>query len=220
LSEFNFEDYKRISLPPLDSLFENAKNSPIYELSNIKEQIEINNLRKEKKAWLNYFSIRGTYQYGMFGNESTYSDLYTPIYFNYSTVAQNSYSIGAGISIPLDHLFDLKGRIKRQKMIIQSTIIEKEIKFEEIKKEIIILYSNTLFQIQVLKLKSESLSMTNTQYSIAEKDFTNGLIDFNLLTQEKQKLNNSIEQFENTKAELTKNLLILESISNTSILSK
>ncbi|MFY1612188.1 TolC family protein [Macellibacteroides fermentans] len=219
-SEFNLEDYKKISLPPLDSLFENAKNSPIFELSNIKEQIEIHNLRKEKKAWLNYFSIRGSYQYGMFGNESTYSDIYTPIYFNYSTAAQNSYSVGAGISIPLDHLFDLRGRVKRQKLLVKSASIEKDIRFDEIKKEIIILYSNTLFQLQVLKLKSESLLMTQTQYSISEKDFTNGLIDYNILTQEKQKLNNSIEQFENTKAELMKNLLLLESISNTSILSK
>lgn len=220
LSQFSALDYKKISLPSLDILFENAKDNSAYELAEVKEQIQINNLNKEKKAWLNYFSLRGSYQYGMFGNESTYTDIYTPVYFNYSTAAQNSYSIGAGISIPLDHLFDLKGRVKRQKLLVKSASLEKDIRFDEIKKEIIILYSNTLFQLQVLKLKSESLLMTQTQYSISEKDFTNGLIDYNILTQEKQKLNNSIEQFENTKAELMKNLLLLESISNTSILSK
>ncbi len=220
LSQFNLEDYKKISLPPLDILFENAKKNQTYELAEAKEQIEINNLRKERSAWLSYLSIRGSYQYGMFGNESTYTDVYTPVYFNYSTAAQNSYSIGAGISIPLDHLFDLKGRLKRQKLLIKSASIEKEIKFEEIKKEIIIQYSNASSKINVLKIKSENLVLTNAQYAIAEKDFTNGLIDFGDLSKVKQEQTSSLEQYENTKAELIRSLLILETITKTPILNR
>ena len=220
LSQFSLVDYKKISLPPLDILFENAKNNPMYKLAEVKEQIEINNLHKERKAWLNYLSIRGSYQYGMFGNESTYTDVYTPVYFNYSTAAQNSYSVGAGISIPLDHLFDLKGRTKRQKMLVQSASLEKELKFEELKKEIIVLFSNALSQLNVLKLRSESLVITSAQYEIAEKNFANGTIDSGELSLEKQRQTTSLELYENTKAELTKNLLILETITQTPILNK
>ncbi len=220
LSEFNIDDYKKISLPPLDILYENAKNNPVYELAEVKEQIEISNLRKEKKAWLNYFSLRGSYQYGMFGNESTYTDVYTPVYFNYSTAAQNSYSVGAGISIPLDHLFDLKGRSNRQKMLVKSAALEKEQKFEEIKKDIIILYSNAQSQLNVLKLRSENLVITNAHYEIAEKNFANGTIDSGELSVEKQRQTVSLEQYENTKAELTKSLLILESTTRTPILKR
>ena len=218
--KINIGDYNKITLPPLNVLFENAKNNPVYELAEVKEQIEISNLRKEKKAWLNYFSLRGSYQYGMFGNESTYTDVYTPVYFNYSTAAQNSYSVGAGISIPLDHLFDLKGRSNRQKMLVKSAALEKEQKFEEIKKEIIVLYSNALSQLNVLKLRSESLVITSAQYEIAEKNFANGSIDSGELSVEKQRQTVSLEQYENTKAELTKNLLILETITQTPILNR
>lgn len=220
LSEFDIDDYNKISLPPLDILFENARNNPIYELAEAKEQIEIINLQKEKKAWLNYLSIRGSYQYGMFGNESTYTDVYTPVFFNYSTAAQNSYSVGAGISIPLDHLFDLRGRTKRQKLMVKSAALEKEQKFEEIKKEIIIMYSNALSQLNVLKLRSESLVITSAHYEIAEKNFANGTIDSGELSVEKQRQTVSLEQYENTKAELTKCLLILETITRTPILNR
>ncbi len=220
ISGLNINDLKKISLPSLDVLFENARNNPNYELADVKEQIEINNFRKEKKAWLSYLSLRGSYQYGMFGNESTYTDVYTPVYYNYSTAAQNSYSLGAGVSIPLDHLFDLKGRSKRQKMLVKSANLEKEIKFEELKKEIIILYTNALSQINILKLRSESLVITSAQYEIAEKNFANGTIDSGELSQEKQRQTISFEQYENTKAELTKNLLILETISQTPILNR
>lgn len=220
LSHFSALDYKKISLPSLDILFENAKDNSAYELAEVKEQIQINNLNKEKKAWLNYFSLRGSYQYGMFGNESTYTDIYTPVYFNYSTAAQNSYSIGAGISIPLDHLFDLKGRVKRQKLLVKSASLEKDIRFDEIKKEIIIQYSNALSKINLLKLKSENLVITNAQYAIAEKDFTNGIIEFSNLSKVKQEQTSSLEQYESTKAELINSLLILEIITKTPILNR
>ena len=70
-------DYTKITLPPLDSLFENAKGGPTYKLSQVKEQIERKLLAKEKRAFLGFFSLRGSYQYGMFGNEGTYTDVAT-----------------------------------------------------------------------------------------------------------------------------------------------
>lgn len=213
-------DYKKISLPPLDVLFQNARKNPIYELAEVNEQIENSNLRKIKKSWLSYLSIRGSYQYGMLGNESTYSDVNTPVFYNYSTAAQNSYSIGTVISIPIDHLFDSRERLKRQKLLVKSASLEKELKYEEIKKEIISLYSNVLFQLNALKLRAESLVITNAHYAIVEKDFANGIIDSSVLAEEKQRQRSSFEQYENTKTELTKNLLFLESITQTSILNQ
>ncbi len=220
LHEFSIDDYKKINIPSLDILFENAKENPVYELAKIKEQVELINLHREKKAWLSYFSIRGSYQYGMFGNESTYTDVYTPVFYNYSTAAQNSFSIGVGVSIPLDHLFDLKGRTKKQKLLIKSAAIEREIKYEEMKKEIINLYTNILSQLNVLKLNSENVSISNAQYAIAEKDFTNGVINFGDLSQEKQRQTNTLQQYETTKSEFTKSLLILELITNTPIINQ
>ena len=70
-SQLNDEDYSKIDLPPLSVLFENAKNNPIYELADAKTAIERKLLQKEKWAFLGFFSLRGSYQYGMFGNEST-----------------------------------------------------------------------------------------------------------------------------------------------------
>lgn len=64
------EEFSKITLPSLDLLFENAKNAPTYELAQVQEQIERKLLSKEKRAYLGFFSLRGSYQYGMFGNEA------------------------------------------------------------------------------------------------------------------------------------------------------
>lgn len=119
-SQLNDEDYSKIDLPPLSVLFENAKNNPIYELADAKTAIERKLLQKEKWAFLGFFSLRGSYQYGMFGNESTYTDVAIAPYLTYSTQAQNGYTLGAGVSIPLNDLFDLKGRVSRQRLTLKA----------------------------------------------------------------------------------------------------
>lgn len=73
----------------------------------------------------------------MFGNESTYTDVAIAPYLTYSTQAQNGYTLGAGVSIPLNDLFDLKGRVSRQRLTLKSAQLEQEIKYDEIKKTLL-----------------------------------------------------------------------------------
>ena len=126
-SKLQPSDYSSITLPPLDLLFENAKSAPTYELASVKEQIERKLLAKEKRAFLGFFSLRGSYQYGMFGNESTYTDVAIAPYLTYATQAQNGYTVGAGVNIPLDGLFDLTARVKRQKLNVRTAQLERDI---------------------------------------------------------------------------------------------
>lgn len=219
-SKLTTTDYKDLVLPPLDLLFENAKNGPIYQLAQVKEQIEHKMLAKEKRAFLGFFSLRGSYQYGMFGNESTYTDVAISPYLTYTTQAQNGYTVGGGVNIPLDDLFDLKARVKRQKLNIKSAALEKEIKYEEIKREIIEMYTTANSQLSVLKLRAEALELATLQYEIAEKNFANSSIDTGDLSVEKQRQSSAMEAYEKSKFELTKSLMILEVITRTSILRK
>lgn len=220
ISQLNDDDYKKIVLPPLSVLFENAKNSPIYEMADVKATIERKLLRKEKWAFLGFFSLRGSYQYGMFGNESTYTDVALAPYLTYSTQAQNGYTVGAGVSIPLDDLFDLKGRVNRQRLSLRSAELEREVKYDEIKKNIIEMYAMATSQIKVLQMRSESLVLANVQYEISEKNFANGTIESSDLAVDKERQSTAREAYENSKFELTKSLMILEVISRTPIIRK
>ncbi|MFR4303627.1 MAG: TolC family protein [Bacteroides thetaiotaomicron] len=218
-SKLQPNDYSSITLPPLDLLFENAKSAPTYELATVKEQIERKLLAKEKKAFLSFFSLRGSYQYGMFGNESTFTDVAIAPYLTYSTQAQKGYTVGAGVNIPLDGLFDLTARVKRQKLNVRTAQLERDVKFEEMKKEIIEMYATATAQLSILKLSAEALILSNVQYNIAEKNFSNGTIDSGELSAEKSRQSVAKEKFEKSKFELTKSLMILEVITRTSILN-
>lgn len=219
-SRLGEDDYTKIELPPLSVLFENARNNPIYEMADVKTVIERKMLAKEKRAFLGFFSLRGSYQYGMFGNEATYTDVAIAPYLTYSTQAQNGYTIGAGINIPLNDLFDLKGRISRQRLSVKSAELEREIKYDEIKKTIIEMYAMATSQIKVLRMRGESLILASVQYEISEKNFANGTIESTELATDKERQSQAQEAYEKSKYELTKSLMILEMISRTPIIRK
>lgn len=214
------DELSNITLPSLATLFENAKSNPTYELADVKAAIERKLLAKEKRAFLGFFSLRGSYQYGMFGNEATYTDVAIAPYLTYSTQAQNGYTLGAGVNIPLDQLFDLKSRISRQKLTLRTAELEREVKYDEIKKNIIEMYATITSQLKVLQMRSENLVLANVQYDISEKKFANGNIESTDLAVDKERQSQAREAYEKSKFELTRSLMILEVISRTSIIRK
>lgn len=218
--DMEMEEYSSLTLPPIDLLFENAKDAPTYQMAVVAEDVERLLLRKEKRAWLNFFSIRGSFQYGMFGNDVTYSDVSTPIVNSYNTAAQTSYSVGAGISIPLGDLFDLGGRVKRQRLHLRNAQLFKQQTFESIKQEIVQLYATAKAQLNILKLRAESVELANIQYKIVEKNFANGVASSDDLATQKENQSMTIQRFEDSKFELNKSLLILEIVSNTIIIRR
>ena len=82
------------------------------------------------------------------------------------------------------------------------------------------MYTTATSQLSVLKLRAEALELASLQYEIAEKNFTNSVIDSGELSVEKQRQSVAMEAFEKSKFELTRSLMILEVITRTPILKK
>ncbi len=220
IDSIGVNDYFNLTLPPLHVLFENAKSAPTYELALVEEEIERRMLRKERRAFLGFFSIRGSWQYGKYANDMSYSDVSTPIIYTYNSAAQSSYSVGAAINIKLDELFDLSGRVKRQKLRVRAAELMKEKEYEIVKKEIAQLYATVIAQLNILKLRAESTNLATVQYSIMEKNFTNGTATSGELASQKEDQSMAIQRYEDSRFELNKSLLVLEVITNTPIIRK
>lgn len=214
------EDYINIKLPPLDSLFENAKKNPLIQIHDTKKEEELGLLSKEKKSWLKYFSIGSSYHYGIQAYTSGFSDSATPIYYQYNNNATSYYNVGGAISIPLDDLFDRKRRIKNQKLLIKESEYTKEQKFDELKQEIIELYTLVLSNLSILKLKAEYMALAKAQYQVAENEFINGKLEANSLSERKKIQLDATSDYENTRAILNNSLLKLEVLARTPIINK
>jgi hypothetical protein len=101
------QDLLSVQLPPLDTLFEGAKKSSMVEFYKLRMEGQELALKTERRRWLEYFTLYGTYQYGVIGINS-----YTNLGANFAVVYQNSggeqlwYNVGGSLTIPLDMVFD------------------------------------------------------------------------------------------------------------------
>ena len=213
-------DYLNLRLPPLDVLFENAKNSAPVEMYKAKMEEQASLLKTERRSWLKYFRFSSSYQWGLIGINSAFSDTNTPLFYQYSGARQNWYNIGASMIIPFDDFFDRSNRITRQKLATKATQMEMEKWHDEQKLKIIEMYTKAVKELSVLRLKAESLSFANTQFELAQQDFLNGNMQAGDLGQVKTMQMNALESYEQTKAELNKALLQLEVLSKTKILNR
>ena len=214
------DDYLNLQLPPLEVLFENAKNSAAVDLYKVKMEEEASALKTEKRSWLKYFRFNSTFQLGLMGINTSFSDIDTPLFYQYSGARQNWYNVGVSLSIPFDDFFDRRNRITRQKLKTQATRVEMEKWHDEQKLKIIEMYTKAVKELSVLKLKAESLSFANAQFELAQQDFLNGNIEVGNLGQIKSMQMNALESYEQTRSELNRALLQLEILSKTKILNR
>ena len=214
------DDYLNLQLPPLEVLFENAKNSAAVDFYKVKMEEEASALKTEKRSWLKYFRFNSTYQWGLMGINTSFSDIDTPLFYQYSGARQNWYNVGVSLSIPFDDFFDRRNRITRQKLKTKATEVEMEKWHDEQKIRIIEMYTKAVKELSVLRLKAESLSFANAQFELAQQDFLNGNIQAGDLGQIKSMQMNSLESYEQTRSELNLALLQLEVLSKTRILNR
>lgn len=220
ITELTAKDYIDFNLPPLALLFENAKASPILGYYEKKKEAEESLMKTERKKWLNYVKIIGGYQYGVIGNNSTFSDTNTPLFYQYSDNKQNWYNIGVSLSIPLDDLFDRKNRVKKQRLEMQATEFEKEKWYDEQKLRIVEAYTLAIKELALLKIKSEALIFAEAQLKLSEADFINNTITIQELNRQKSMHTVAATEYEETRAQLNYALLQLEILAKTKIISK
>ena len=166
-------EYINYQLPPLDSLFEGAKTNPRLKAIGASIEAARNDLKTAKRDWLQYFSVRAGYTYGILGTYTDQESQYTPLTTVYSGATQNSWSVGANIIIPFNRFFSHRVNVKKQKELVKNAEYTQQIKFDEIKNEIIELYCNIQYQLKLLKLATESITLYNAEYQVAELDYIN-----------------------------------------------
>jgi len=213
-------DYTKLLLPSLEELFENAKKSPSVEMFESKMMEQDNQLKTEKRSWLKYFKVGGSWQYGNIGVNSMFTDQNTPLFYQYSGATQNARFVSGTVSVPFDDLFDRSNRVKRQKMQRRSTELEMEKWFDEQKLRIIDSYVKLTSAMSVLKKKAENLTLTQAQVKSLEADFANGNAEIAALTVAKKMEVDAYETFKITEGTITAELLHLEILSRTKIISK
>lgn len=206
-----------LKLPPLNVLFENARNNPSIAILEKEKQLQKKILSKEKKAWMNFFDARASYYYGVTDNYGTQTDILTPIFYQYLGIEQNYWNVGGSINISLEELFDLKGKVNRQKINIEKAELTKEQAFDQLKQQIIHLYVTIETNIEILKGLLQNVALYKGITTEAEIDFRNRRSEISQFASAKSLENSAKEDVEKMRSNIKEQILILEIISKTEI---
>ena len=213
-------DFATLQLPPLSVLYANATSNPTVKMMEKERQLQKKLLSKEKRSWLSFFSARAGYSHGVTDNFGTITDVTTPIFYQYTGVEQDYWNVGGNVNIPLETLFDLGGKVKRQRIIAERAEYAKEQAYNQVKQEIAHLYVSILSNIETLKRSAEHLALYRGASAIAEQDYRNRRGTVLELAEIKRREFEANKSYEELRAAINEQLLVLEIISHTPILTQ
>ena len=213
-------DFATLQLPPLSVLYANATSNPTVKMMEKERQLQKKLLSKEKRSWLSFFSARAGYSHGVTDNFGTITDVTTPIFYQYTGVEQDYWNVGGNVNIPLETLLDLGGKVKRQRIVAERAEYAKEQAYNQVKQEIAHLYVSILSNIETLKRSAEHLALYRGASAIAEQDYRNRRGTILELAEIKRKEFEANNSYEELRAAINEQLLVLEIISHTPILTQ
>ena len=223
LNSMTVEDYLAIELPPLEELFENARNmSNVINYYREDVQFYKGEVLTQKMRPLEWIRGLGSLTYGntsmvgLLQNEISY-----PVW-NQSTSKQQSlyYNVGFTVNIPISDFITIPSKIKQAKAKQRVAEYRMETEMDNIKQDIIDYYCEVIGWMKELQTASEKLVIARTQYEFAEANFVINKATSEELYRCKSYESSAIHDFENVKKELNKALLKLEIISCTKIITK
>ena len=222
LSKMTLEDYAAIELPPLEVLYNNAwamsnavkyyKYEAAYYRSDIKTE------RRRPLEWVRLFA---NYSYG--NSDMSAISLMQTTYQVWSTAATSQsnsyYNVGVALNIPLYNVINTRNKVKQARDKVEEMEYRSQAELDAIKEDIIECYCSIVQNLNMLKVESERLVIAQAQYNVAESDFVNNKIDAEALYRSKSFEEASINEYERVKKQLNHEILRLEVLSCTPIVS-
>ncbi len=212
-------DYSEFKLPPLGTLFENAKSTPSIELLEKERQMAEKLLSKEKLAFLSFFRVHANYSYGNTSSTSTATDVSTPLYTFASGYESNYWNVGASVNVGLESLWDLGGRVNRQRLEVEKATIQKEIAFDELKQKIATIYVRITNNLIALKTAAENAAAYRGAGLMTEQRFRNNQATITELADVRRYENDAVQFYQSIQSQISTDIILLEILTHTPIIT-
>lgn len=219
-SENNTINFSTFHLPPLAVLYENAKQNPQILSLNKAQEIAQAEVAKQKRHIFSYVQGHASYSYGktdMWGNNSS-TQSYTTIY-QFQGNEQSYWNVGVNVSVPLEDILDLTASVKRKRLEVDKARIDKDMAFDELKKQIATLYIKITNNLVTLKTVSEGAAIYQGAGALNQEDFHQGNMSIEDFASTKRYETGIVSQYQDLQTTITTDIITLELLSHTPILT-
>ena len=218
-SENSTINFSTFHLPPLGVLYENAKQNPTILSFAKAQEIAQAEVAKQKRHIFSYVYGHASYSYGktdMWGQGST---SYNMILQQYQGSEQSYWNVGVNLNIPLEDILDLKASVKRKKLLVDKARIEKDIAFDELKKQIATLYISITNNLVALKTSSEASAIYQGAGALNQEDFHQGNMTIEAFAYTKLHEIGVVQGYQQLQTQITTEIITLELLTHTPILT-
>lgn len=219
-SDNNTINFSTFHLPPLAVLYENAKQNPQILSLNKLQEIAQAEVAKQKRHIFSYVQGHASYSYGktdMWGSNSG-TQSYTTIY-QFQGSEQSYWNVGVNVSVPLEDILDLTASVRRKRLEVDKARIDKDVAFDELKKEIATLYIKITNNLVSLKTFSEGAAIYQGAGALNQEDFHQGNMTIEAFAHTKMQEAGIVSQYQDMQTVITTDIITLELLSHTPILT-
>jgi len=123
------------------------------------------------------------------------------------------------LAVPLEDILDLSAAVKRKRLEVDRARIEKDKAFDELKKQIAILYINITNNLVALKTSSEAAAIYQGAGALNQEDFHQGNMTIEGFADTKMREIGVVQGYQNLQTQITTDIITLELLTHTPILT-
>lgn len=188
-------------IPPLQMLIDSAvANSPDVQFQKFQQQYDRYEIKSTRRDILEHFRIQGQFTYGNY-TFLNYQELSQLPGFYLSTSRRGVVQGGLLIQLPFASIVDRKNRIKKQKKLLEQSMVREKREIRTIRQNVIRTYNQLVQLQQQLRICNEYQHYTMVQMQMAEHQFKNGEISISEYTRLKEITKRGSLEYEQIKGQ-------------------
>ena len=218
-SEESTINFSNFHLPPLAVLFENAKQSPSILTLEKAHQLAIAEVAKQKRHIFSYVTGHASYSYGKTDMWGQSSSSYNMVLQQFQGSEQNYWNVGVNLAVPLEDILDLTAAVKRKRLEADMAMYNKDLAYENLKKEIATLFIKITNQLVTLKTAGEAAAAYQGAGALNLEDFHQGNMSIEDFAWTKMHELGNVQSYQNMQTAIITDIITLELLSHTPILT-
>ena len=218
-SEESTINFSNFHLPPLAVLFENAKQSPRILTLEKAQELARAEVAKQKRHIFSYVTGHASYSYGKTDMWGQNSSSYNLVLQQYQGSEQSYWNVGVNVAVPLEDILDLTASVKRKRLEASMAMYNKDMAYEDLKREIATLFIKITNSLVTLKTAGEAAAAYQGAGALNLEDFHQGNMSIEDYAWVKQHELGNVQAYQSMQTEITTDIITLELLSHTPILT-
>ena len=218
-SEQSTINFSNFHLPPLAVLFENAKQNPRILTLEKAQELAKAEVAKQKRHIFSYVTGHASYSYGKTDMWGQSSSSYNMVLQQFQGSEQNYWNVGVNLAVPLEDILDLTAAVKRKRIEAERAMYNKDIAYEELKRDIATLFIKITNSLVTLKTAGEAAAAYQGAGALNLEDFHQGNMSIEDFAWTKQHELGNVASYQSMQTEITTDIITLEILSHTPILT-